>query len=98
MPSKMQLTLKTLRSRIYFIRGERIMLSSDLAGVYGVEPRALNQAVKRNAKRFPKDFMFQITAEEAASLKSQSVISSWGGARRALPYAFTLEMKLRVYG
>ena len=65
------------------------MLSSDLAGVYGVEPRALNQAVKRNAKRFPKDFMFQITAEEAASLKSQSVISSWGGARRALPYAFT---------
>ena len=65
------------------------MLSSDLAGVYGVEPRALNQAVKRNAKRFPKDFMFQITAEEAASLKSQSVISSWGGARRALHYAFT---------
>lgn len=85
----MQLTLKTLRSRIYFIRGERIMLSSDLAGVYGVEPRVLNQAVKRNAQRFPKDFMFQITAEEAASLKSQSVISSWGGARRALPYAFT---------
>ena len=65
------------------------MLSSDLAGVYGVEARVLNQAVKRNAKRFPADFMFHITAEEAANLKSQSVTSSWGGARRALPYAFT---------
>ena len=65
------------------------MLASDLAQVYGVETRALNQAVKRNASRFPADFMFQLTAAEAGNLKSQSVTSSWGGARRALPYAFT---------
>ncbi|MBU6181908.1 MAG: ORF6N domain-containing protein [Verrucomicrobia bacterium] len=65
------------------------MLASDLAEIYGVETRALNQAVKRNPARFPSRFMFQLTAEEAANLKSQSVISSWGGARRALPFAFT---------
>ena len=65
------------------------MLASNLAEIYGVETRALNQAVKRNPARFPSRFMFQLTAEEAANLKSQSVTSSWGGARRALPYAFT---------
>ena len=65
------------------------MLASDLAEIYGVETRALNQAVKRNPARFPSRFMFQLTAEEAANLKSQSVISSWGGARRALPFALT---------
>ena len=65
------------------------MLASDLAEIYGVETRALNQAVKRNPARFPSRFMFQLTAEEATNLKSQSVTSSWGGARRALPYAFT---------
>ncbi|MGH9771647.1 MAG: ORF6N domain-containing protein, partial [Candidatus Acidiferrales bacterium] len=57
--------------------------------LYGVEPRALVQAVKRNHERFPRDFMFQLTAREFANLKSQIVISSWGGARRAAPYAFT---------
>ena len=65
------------------------MLASDLAEIYGVETRALNQAVKRNPARFPSRFMFQLTAEEVSNLKSQSVTSSWGGARRALPYAFT---------
>ena len=55
------------------------MLASDLAEIYGVETRALNQAVKRNPARFPSRFMFQLTVEEAANLKSQSVISSWGG-------------------
>ena len=81
--------LELLQSRIHFIRGEKVMLASDLAEIYGVETRALNQAVKRNPARFPSRFMFQLTAEEAANLKSQSVTSSWGGARRALPYAFT---------
>lgn len=81
--------LKAVQSRIHFVRGERVMLSADLAEIYGVETRALNQAVKRNAARFPGDFMFQLTAKEMADLKSQSVTSSWGGARRALPYAFT---------
>jgi len=65
------------------------MLSPDLAQLYGVEPKVLNQAVKRNRDRFPPDFMFQLTREEFDFLKSQIVTSSWGGLRRALPYAFT---------
>lgn len=65
------------------------MLSQHLAELYGVTVSALTQAVKRNAGRFPEDFMFQLTPEEFAGLKSQIVISSHGGIRRALPYAFT---------
>lgn len=65
------------------------MLSPDLADLYQVEPRALVQAVKRNIDRFPDDFMFQLNKAEFDNLKSQIVISSWGGARRAAPYAFT---------
>ncbi len=65
------------------------MLSGGLAGLYEVEPRALVQAVKRNLARFPEDFMFQLSEEEFHALKSQTVISSWGGIRRASPYAFT---------
>ena len=76
--------------RIRLIRGQRVMLSTDLATLYEVEVRALVQAVKRNPARFPVDFMFQLTGEDMALLKSQSVISSqgWGGGRHA-PYAFT---------
>jgi hypothetical protein len=65
------------------------MLSNDLAELYEVEPRILVQAVKRNIDRFPEDFMFQLSQEEFSILKSQIVISSWGGLRRATPYAFT---------
>jgi hypothetical protein len=65
------------------------MLSTHLADLYEVEPRALVQAVKRNRDRFPEDFMFQLTGPEFENLKSQLVISSWGGLRRAAPYAFT---------
>lgn len=64
------------------------MLSPDLAELYEIAPRVLVQAVKRNRERFPADFMFQLTQDEYANLKSQFVISSWGGARRATPYAF----------
>jgi hypothetical protein len=64
------------------------MLSIDLAELYGVEPRALIQAVKRNSDRFPDDFMFMLSNQEVINLKSQIVISSWGG-RRSNPYAFT---------
>jgi hypothetical protein len=64
------------------------MLSTDLAGPYQVEARVLVQAVKRNIARFPQDFMFQLTEEEFSNLKSQIVISSWGGLRRARLYAF----------
>ena len=73
---------------ILHIRGHRIMLDATLAELYGVTTGALNQAVKRNIHRFPVDFMFQVTPEEFENLKSQFVISSWGG-RRKLPYAFT---------
>ena len=65
------------------------MLAQHLAELYGVPVRALNQVVKRNIKRFPADFMFQLTKKEFECLKSQFVISCWGGLRRALSYAFT---------
>jgi ORF6N domain-containing protein len=78
-----------IERRIYLVRGDKVMLSPDLAALYQVEPRALVQAVKRNADRFPVDFMFQLNETEFRHLKSQIVISSWGGARRARPYAFT---------
>jgi hypothetical protein len=78
-----------IEGHIFLIRGEKVMLSTHLAQLYDVEPRALVQAVKRNLERFPEDFMFQLSAKEFADLKSQIVTSSWGGVRRAAPYAFT---------
>jgi hypothetical protein len=79
-----------VESKILEIRGERVMLDADLADVYGVTTRALNQAVKRNEERFPQDFAFQLPPEEIANLKSQSVTSSSGhGGRRKPPWVFT---------
>ena len=79
-----------IESRIYFLRGCKVMLSADLAALYEVEVRSLIQAVKRNSDRFPDDFMFQLSLPEFQSLKSQIVISKGrGGLRRARPYAFT---------
>jgi hypothetical protein len=75
-------------SQIYFIRGRKVMLDSDLARIYSVETMVLNQAVKRNAERFPIDFMFQLSRQELSNLISQTVISSWGGNRK-LPFVFT---------
>ena len=80
--------LMQIQNMIYEIRGYKVMLDSDLATLYEVETRTLNQAVKRNIDRFPNDFMFQLTKDEFKNLKSQIVTSSWGGARK-LPYAFT---------
>ena len=80
--------LNIIQNKIYEIRGLRIMLDLDLAELYQVETRVLNQAVKRNIKRFPADFMFQLTPEEFSNLKSQFVTSSWGGTRK-MPFAFT---------
>jgi hypothetical protein len=70
-------TREEIISRIYFIRGRKVMLDSDLARIYGVETRKLNQAVKRNIDRFPVDFMFQLSQEENSNLMSQIVISSF---------------------
>jgi len=67
---------ETIESKIFFLRGRREMLDRDLAILYGVETRALNQAARRNVRRFPEDFMFQLTKEEMESWKSQIVISS----------------------
>ena len=75
-------------NRIYVVRGEKIMLDRDLAELYNVETRVLNQSIKRNIKRFPKDFMFQLSEKEFKNLMSQNVISSWGGTRK-MPYAFS---------
>ena len=80
--------LQPIQNKIYEIRGQRVMLDRDLAELYQVTTGALNQAVKRNIKRFPPDFMFQLTHQEFANLKSQIVTSSWGGGRK-MPYAFT---------
>ena len=83
--------VETIAATILTIRGQRVIIDADLARLYGVETRALNQAVKRNARRFPEDFLFQLTAEESASLtgmRSQFVIASKRNVRY-LPYAFT---------
>ena len=79
-----------VQNLIYEIRGQKVMLDSDLARLYQVETKVLNQAVRRNIKRFPEDFMFQLDNKEFANLKSQIVTSSWGG-RRTPPLAFTEE-------
>jgi hypothetical protein len=80
----------TIESKIHLIRGKKVMIDRDLAALYEVETRTLNQAVQRNLIRFPEDFMFQLSKEEFDNLKSQIVISNLGhGGRRYLPYAFT---------
>lgn len=89
-PAPTTIRLSGIEPHILTLRGVRVLLSPHLAELYGVEPRALVQAMKRNAERFPEDFMFQLTVAELACLKSQIVISNGrGGARRARPYAFT---------
>lgn len=77
-----------IRSKIYEVRGQKVMLDTDLAELYQVETKSLNLAVKRNAKRFPPDFMFQLTDDEWTNLRFQIETSSWGG-RRYLPHVFT---------
>ncbi len=80
--------VERVAAQIYLIRGQTVMFDADLAALYGVETRTLVQAVKRNAERFPEDFMFRLTDKETENLRSQIVISSWAG-RRYNPYAFT---------
>ena len=75
-------------NKIYEVRGLKVMFDSDLAELYGVETKRLNEQVGRNPDRFPEDFMFQLSDEEWLNLKSQIATSSWGG-RRKLPFVFT---------
>jgi hypothetical protein len=91
MPNIEAAPIPLIESRIFLIRGQKVLLDSDLAALYRVETRALNQAVKRNRERFPEDFMFQLTPTEVETLMSQTVMSneSSRGGRRHRPYAFT---------
>ncbi len=81
--------VELIATRIHEIRGKKVMLNSDLAKLYGVQVKALNQAVKRNIKRFPEDFMFQLDWKEAGSSRSQFVTLKQGKNIKYLPYAFT---------
>lgn len=80
--------VERITKSILTLRRHRVLLDRDLAEIYGVSTGRLNEAIKRNAARFPEDFMFQLTDPEAQNLKSQFAISSWGG-RRYLPFVFT---------
>lgn len=86
---KSLLPTEFIEKKILLIRGQRVMLDAELAELYGVESKALNQTVKRHIKRFPTDFMFQLTNQEFIDLRSQSVTSSSWGGRRYAPYVFT---------
>jgi len=79
---------ETIINKIYLIRGQKVMIDYDLAGLYRVETKQLKRAVKRNMERFPHDFMFELTIEELQNLRSQTGTSSWGGVRYS-PMVFT---------
>ena len=85
----MTIPIERVGNRILSIRGHRVMLDADLAELYGVPTKRLNEAVRRNAARFPEDFMFQLTADEAETLRSQFATSNGRGGRRYIPYVFT---------
>jgi hypothetical protein len=88
MSDNLEISEAIITDKIYIIRNQKVMLDRDLASLYGVETRVLNQAVKRNITRFPDDFMFEVSKEELDNSISQIVTSSWGGTRK-LPFAFT---------
>lgn len=91
MPDTAQIRHEEIERSVLRLRGHNVMLDADLAGIYGVSTKALNQAVRRNRERFPEDFMVQLTTNEAARLRSQTVTlkRSRGRHRKYLPYAFT---------
>jgi hypothetical protein len=90
MPKRSGTSILPVQSRILFLRHQKVILDTDLAGLYGVPVKRFNEQVKRNQERFPADFMFQLTAEEQESLRSQIATSNKGrGGRRYLPHAFT---------
>jgi hypothetical protein len=85
--SKTARSIERIENKIYLVRGQKVMLDFDLAKLYGVTTGRLNEQVKRNIKRFPGDFMFQLSQAESKNLISQFAISSWGGARRPARFA-----------
>lgn len=88
--TSLTLSIRLIERRIYLIRGLKVMIDEDLSELYGVPTKRLNEQVRRNRKRFPEDFMFQLTREEAEALRSQIATSKTGrGGRRSLPYVFT---------
>ncbi len=87
-----------IQNLIYEIRGQKVMLDSDLAKLYQVETRVLNQAVKRNLKRFPPDFMFQLDSKEFTDLKSQIVTSSWGGISNSILFFLQFNGRIGLRG
>ncbi len=86
--NKVKLTDSIIISKIHIMRGHKVMLDEDLAELYEVPTKRINEQVKRNNDRFPEDFMFELTKEEFENLKSQNATARWGG-RRTPPYAFT---------
>ncbi len=86
--SEKEIPIELVATKILFVRGKKVILDRDLAEMYGVKTKELNQAVQRNFERFPDDFMYQLTREEFVNLKSQIVTSSWGGTRKP-PRVFT---------
>jgi len=91
MASRIALPIERIENRILLVRGHKVLLDADLAALYGVETRVLNQAVKRNAERFPPDFMFRLSGNELAAWRSQVVMSNPGAkmSLRRAPFAFT---------
>ena len=87
-PQKSAVPMERITSKIYIIRGQKVMLDRDLADLYGVQTKVLKQAVRRNIDRFPSDFMFTLKKKGFENLRSQIVTSSWGGLRY-MPMAFT---------
>ncbi|MBM3249316.1 MAG: ORF6N domain-containing protein [Candidatus Omnitrophica bacterium] len=85
-----EISAEAVATKIIEVRGKRVMLDRDLAKLYGVSTKRLNEQVRRNIKRFPSDFMYQLTMQEVTILRSQFATSRWGG-RRYLPYVFTQE-------
>ncbi len=88
MSKEISITDEVLMNKIFVVEGIKVMLDSDLAELYQVETKRLNEQVKRNSERFPDHFMFQLTKDQWENLKSQNATSSWGG-RRVPPYVFT---------
>ena len=82
-------SIESIVSKIIFLHGDKVLLDRDLAKLYGVETKVLKQAVRRNIKRFPSDFMFELTKEENLSLRSQNVTLKRGRHSKYLPFAFT---------